>query len=262
MVTIPPKFRIAWIDMAKVIGIYLVTIAHGQLIEEEYRHLIFTFHMPFFFFISGMLYKHRSFLETIRKSYKSIVIPYLLISFVCCIYSLLPYFIHGNISFHDVWIRVGAILMGIGYNAGGWEPVSTPMWFVISLLIIYLMMSISRWKYWNISLLFISLGGGIVLQILNLDTYIPIDSSMMAMPFFIVGIKCNAWLNNSKSYYYIPILFSPIWYLIARNNGIVDMNYCLYGKNLILFYICGFSGALGLLGLIRLIPQKICELGG
>lgn len=46
--------RIEWLDIAKGIGIFLVVYAHAR---APYNSYIYNFHMPFFFLISGMLYK-------------------------------------------------------------------------------------------------------------------------------------------------------------------------------------------------------------
>ena len=47
--------RIGWIDYGKVIGIYLVVLAHTSLFIPL-KDGIYTFLMPVFFFISGYLF--------------------------------------------------------------------------------------------------------------------------------------------------------------------------------------------------------------
>ncbi|MGN0524124.1 MAG: acyltransferase family protein [Eubacterium sp.] len=57
--------RIEWIDIAKGIGIILVVTAHTQMPSYSLfdgnnnilRLLIYSFHMPLFFFLSGMCFK-------------------------------------------------------------------------------------------------------------------------------------------------------------------------------------------------------------
>ena len=50
--------RINWIDWAKVFAIYLVILGHhiSKDVEGEslVKNFIYAFHMPFFFFISGL----------------------------------------------------------------------------------------------------------------------------------------------------------------------------------------------------------------
>lgn len=45
--------RIAWIDIAKGITIILVIIGHVVPFDSATRNVIFSFHMPLFFILSG-----------------------------------------------------------------------------------------------------------------------------------------------------------------------------------------------------------------
>lgn len=72
-----------WIDWAKTIGIFLVILGHGGLVNENIRQVIYSFHMPLFFIISGILYKPLSFAVTIKKYYRRLIIPYLIMNGVC-----------------------------------------------------------------------------------------------------------------------------------------------------------------------------------
>lgn len=79
--------RTNWIDVARGIGIILVLQGHA-LSAHVYRHLIYAFHMPLFFFISGILfdYKKNNLATNLKKSVKGILIPYFL-------FALLSYFL-------------------------------------------------------------------------------------------------------------------------------------------------------------------------
>lgn len=48
------KNRIEWIDTAKGIGIILVLLGHADF--EPFSKIIYMFHIPLFFFISGFLF--------------------------------------------------------------------------------------------------------------------------------------------------------------------------------------------------------------
>lgn len=68
--------RIGYIDIAKGIGILLVIWAHLECCEYV-RSAIYLFHMPLFFFISGMFYKDPSDAKVyIQKTLKKYVYPY------------------------------------------------------------------------------------------------------------------------------------------------------------------------------------------
>lgn len=44
-----------WIDYAKTIGLLLMILGHGNMVNDEFCHYIYSFHMPLFFIISGLL---------------------------------------------------------------------------------------------------------------------------------------------------------------------------------------------------------------
>ena len=68
--------RLEFIDIAKGIGIILVVIGHsiGWLVPY---HWIYSFHMPFFFFISGFLFtiQGKNFLTFTKKRIRSLLLP-------------------------------------------------------------------------------------------------------------------------------------------------------------------------------------------
>lgn len=49
------KNHLYWIDFAKTIGLLLMILGHGNMVNDEFRCYIYSFHMPLFFIISGLL---------------------------------------------------------------------------------------------------------------------------------------------------------------------------------------------------------------
>ena len=81
------------LDITKGIAILLVIIGHcGSIPYMPIRHLIFTFHMPLFFLISGYLYKKRGVGETLKKDIIHLGVPYVATCFVILLFYFL-YFI-------------------------------------------------------------------------------------------------------------------------------------------------------------------------
>jgi fucose 4-O-acetylase-like acetyltransferase len=69
------KKIIPWIDVIKGLGILSVVIGH--IFNGEVRHIMFIFHMPLFFFISGYLLKPTSeFGRYFKKKVVHLLIPY------------------------------------------------------------------------------------------------------------------------------------------------------------------------------------------
>ena len=85
--------RIEWIDIAKSLGIFLVVIGHTgiNVFMPSVSKWIYSFHMPLFYFISGMMFngdKYSSdFCLFFKKRFKSLIFPYILfntIIFILC----------------------------------------------------------------------------------------------------------------------------------------------------------------------------------
>ena len=86
--------REKWIDMGK--GIAILSVIFGHLSSLDSKNsiylLVYAFHMPIFWIISGMLlsgkdYNNVSMLETIKKKAKSIMYPYVIFSLIIVAYN-------------------------------------------------------------------------------------------------------------------------------------------------------------------------------
>lgn len=76
--------RVHWIDIARGIGIIFIIYAH-MLGSKDPRYLFYSFHIPLFFFLSGVVYNHRkygNFVAFFKKSTKGLLIPYFIFAFI------------------------------------------------------------------------------------------------------------------------------------------------------------------------------------
>ncbi|MFQ9706993.1 MAG: acyltransferase family protein [Limosilactobacillus pontis] len=71
--------RIEWIDIARGIAILFVIIGHslGKYTTSYFTNLIFVFHMPIFFVLSGYLYKKKHKQKFLKSSYFNLIVPYI-----------------------------------------------------------------------------------------------------------------------------------------------------------------------------------------
>lgn len=78
--------RLDWIDIAKSLAIILMVAGHTS-IPELLSKWIWSFHMPLFFIVSGMLYNEQKYTDFtsiwIARTY-SILLPYMFFSIVVC----------------------------------------------------------------------------------------------------------------------------------------------------------------------------------
>ncbi len=85
------KKRIYWLDNVKFMAMILVIAGHHEIGGEAglLKSLIFTFHMPLFFMISGFFFKDNKLFVNVKKALKSYLPPYLIILALtllfCCV---------------------------------------------------------------------------------------------------------------------------------------------------------------------------------
>ena len=246
--------RVGWIDNMKAIGIILVLIGHN---ESSITQFIYSFHMPLFFFISGLLFVYDEEIKIttyIRKKFKSLMIPYFKISGVLFV---IWYILKGR---NKDALTIFKNFFGIFYSQGGHEYMNwgVPMWFIPCLFLVSIMIFIilRYTKKYYIQILFASSLIGYGLGSLRL--YLAgngqvmlrmpwsIDIMFIGIVFFTVGYKIKFKVNKVKNRK-INIIFSSILFLsvmiISRINGRIDI-YTLNYKNYFLFFIAAGLGVL------------------
>lgn len=122
------KYTFNYIDAARIIGIFFVVYGHEHPFMETndllLRKYIYSFHMPLFFLISGMLSyggANLSFKQRERKLWYSLIVPY----FLYHSYLILKLFISPNIFWQDV---VHILTVNMTPNS--------PCWFFVALFVI------------------------------------------------------------------------------------------------------------------------------
>ena len=91
------KSRVLWIDVARGLGLLLVFIGHLRMPWAS--AWVYTFHMPLFFFLSGLLYpgcEKYSFSEFAWRRFKGLVIPYFTLGLVIALFYSAIYAINGE----------------------------------------------------------------------------------------------------------------------------------------------------------------------
>lgn len=238
--------RIYWIDWLKVFTMILVVYAH--VCSNAVVTVIFSFHMPLFFMISGYLHKQRQFKDELNVSFKTLIIPYYILTFVFL-------FLHIDSDYkHYVNTALCSLEQAPFYIR--------PMWFVFSLAIIRIVTSVLKTLKNCVLFSFILI---VIFSLLWKNDAIPYEidvfqfyTTLLSYPFFIMG-KIIAHNNillklNKASKILIWILSIPAIYL-AIKNGQVNLIRCQCGQNLLFFYLNAIVLSLGTFILFAEIKQ-------
>lgn len=267
------KKDIVWLDYARTFGIFLVIFGHCLQTFPAWKSndclrgiwdYVYLFHMPLFFIISGFLFKAPNVNRAnIRygggKLIRSIILPYLIYQLV--FWLILIVLKHKTIDVLIVVKMLMGILMGDGYDTPYSTSVCLPCWFLVSIIqlrLLFMFIPINRIS--TCCLLMASVFGLLLLKHKNLDLYFCLDSTMMAIPYFIVGHFLGKWMKctlSSKTFLMIGIL-SALWvYFILQINGSSQMNGPRFGSNIFLNYSAGIAGTFLIISLSMLLSRRL-----
>lgn len=83
------KKRLDWIDMCRGIVMILVVLGHTLTYNSNLRFIIFTFHMPVLYVISGFVFKPRTLKMSAYKYAKRLLMPMYLAGVALLIYRII-----------------------------------------------------------------------------------------------------------------------------------------------------------------------------
>lgn len=240
------KQRIVWIDWAKSILIYLMVVGHCFPIAWE-NQLIYAFHMPAFFIISGYLYKPHHWLKTL----KSVGIPVLFFSAInMAIYSL-PKLAKGTFDSSDLFLRIFVPFWGPGPEGLKYIILFPGVWFIIALFGCRLLMGdipvfsfIRKYKYWSLTafLLFLVLEP-YLLPNNPLQDY-KLYRTVASMPFVLLGYCMKDFFHIEKLKWGMIILCAVAFVGLSFYSGRCDMLSYHFYPNYSAFFICAVLGSL------------------
>ena len=228
--------RLDFIDVAKGIGIILVVLGHCLAYGCQNRlfTMIYAFHMPLFFFLSGFLFKNKDSGSYLSGKVKTLLIPMVCFQAINVLtYSLLSPFgldkYHKTISFGGFWFLGTLLYVTCVYYILNIKVFANSKYydfFVIAVAVVTLIIGLVYAK-------------GISDQPNQL-----IATSFVAFSFYALGHICckQTFLqrfitsefktNKLISFFMAVLLFVLLAYLVGFTGRNVDMNTSRYGNSL------------------------------
>ncbi len=222
--------RFEWMLIAKGIGIILVVIGHfnpeiSPAYWSEAGKIIYSFHMPLFFILSGFLYSHGKYsysdlikakAERLLYPFASIAVAFFLIKYVAGLFVELKHPVNAE--------SIYALLT---------DPVNSYMpllWFVHALFLIFVFYPIARLFLNNLSILLLLLAINVIFGC----DYLVFGKAMANIPFFAVGVILRENKKISKMavsthwvYMIVPLLMFLLVYVMRRSVNIAPMYWYL-----------------------------------
>lgn len=274
------KERVFFLDFAKVVAAFLVVFGHLYSAESSERVYIYAFHMPFFFFVSGLFHKWRGKINW-GKYCNRLFVPLF-------IFNLLYILLGGVFYAYDIWTWAPS-------EFGIYEDVVTNVkammkcfirglffiknlpnsvtWFLLVLL--YCKVIVDVISKYNINKTIV-LGGLLIMNLfaLKYGMSIPfwIGNVAMALPFYYIAFVYNkkimGWLRETYKNKIIVIFIISLLISIclSKINGKVSIFTVNFGGmqipvNILIFYLNAFAGIIMLLSICSLFdkPNRIIK---
>lgn len=255
--------RIAWIDLARGLGIILVIFAHSPTWEPA-KTWVYTFHVPLFFFLSGLLYNNSKYLTTraflVARS-RTLLLPYILLSGVGLLVYLAAIWIPSSPDLHDT-TPLRAIL-GTFLGLRGTSPWNGTLWFVtclFSLEVLYTALNIAfRGSRWPLLLSTVAIsGGGILVSPIFEVGVVPwnLEVAAVMLVFYGVGNFGRGRQERPGSNTLVALrigLLALGTIACAHLNDRVDAYHLQWG-NPVMYFVGSFAGILLVREVCRICP--------
>ena len=274
--------RLDYIDLAKGLG--MLTIMWGHIHSGMSTRLVYAFHIPLFFCLSGLVFsgkRYKDFGSFLNKRWRGLIFPYIVFSVLTwTLWATYSYVTHADVQ--SYWMPL--LQTFIAQGSEGYLVHNVPLWFVMCLFVVEVI-------YYFISKLSIKLNiasclvlGAVGTWTSVTDVYdfsvLPwsIDVALMALPFYALGSLANEHVGHEKlistvTHYrlatvLVMIVAALVLYLGGSNNTKVSMGHAYLGKSLWVFYptaLCGITAFVSMCLLLTssklLVRRKLIRSG-
>lgn len=248
--------RIQWLDHLRAIGIFFVVLGHTPGIPESFEKMIFSFHMPLFFWLSGLMCKNTirqiPFGDFLKNKVHKLLVPYLFFS----ILSYLSWFLLFRHFGSQAKLNLAPItpLIGIFYGNGihNFLAHNTVLWFFLCLFIteVFFFFIIKLESKARILVALILLSGIGYIDVWlnpplpqNLRLPWNMDIALTAVVFYGAGYLLSPYLLKHRFGFVVNFFLAICYLFFSLINKKVAMVAGVYGHYLY-FYMAAFSGIL------------------
>lgn len=247
-------------DIVKAIAIYLVIVGHAiDQIGLEKSILIRYLHMPIFFFVSGYFLYHTihkyNFRIVFIKKTKTLLIPYIIWSFVSFGMNVIIFFIQKNNAYQNLKEEFIEIFI-----------YARSLWFFIMMFFSSIFLAVFAYliknKYW----ILFCVCGWILVSIQPINNIFLLYKFKWLFPFMLLGYLSGKYKNMlKKEFTWFKVILNLLGFILAANMLYKENYYYAYSQfdysNVIeivmgfIYYAISFWGVAACL----ILAQKLSE---
>lgn len=262
------KKRIEWLDTLKGLGMFLVIWGHSfPGTEYVIRKFIYTFHMPLFFFSSGINAKNDlslDFRTFVKKKTKQLIVPYFIVNII----GLFITIILTKLKILR-YIPIKEYILGLFYsNEMVFEAPIGATWFLTTLffvqLLFYLINKISHDDKDLFKFSFLCAVVGYVNSLSSYKFHSPfhLETVFTAVFFYFLGYIFFKYIHLFKKLFeknhlmlFLGMLLLGVSLFCIDVNSKISLHANLYGS-IVLFYISSLFLIFGLILFINIFLKK------
>lgn len=244
MAQIENRKRIAWIDIVRGMGIFLVIMGHTYR-SNPVLNWIVSFHMPLFFILSGWLrgYKRKNLKWNafLIKKIQAFLVPLVIFQSITYLY----------------WLVIESRFRDFDFG---------PMWFLVALFIAELLAEIiiDFCGRMGIMISVLLSGTGLYFSACVIEAesvFVWLPRCMGALLFFLMGVLISEYIDLTDVEIKKQLLWLPILtggggsLLLSQINGRVDLYFLLFG-NYFIYLVASLLGSVFMYGVAALIKNN------
>ncbi|QDF97608.1 hypothetical protein CJ010_14210 [Azoarcus sp. DD4] len=254
------------IDAAKAVGIVLVVLGHAKGCPPWLVMLLYSFHVPLFFWLAGAVVSDARLAETpamtLRRLGRTLLLPYVFFFFAAYAYWLLTR------GIGDKALRWGSQpwwepLQGFVTGNGVLLYVDPALWFLPALFVTAFAYALLRQRFGGRTTALAAVVCGVawaaLFPALGLRLPFALDILPVALVFYALGAVLRGLpgvsVGGTRGVATLAVL-AALWLGAAWFNGRVDLNHLRFGAALPLYLISALAGTAVCLILVARLPDS------
>lgn len=249
-----------WIDIAKGLLIILMVFGHSAFIQyfSDAHTIIYWFHMPAFFVLSGMLHKSPNVLNQFPKWVKIRVKKYMITYFLFIGLITIYRYLFTPINYSVMWVEFKNILLGGRFIDGYYAPI----WFITCLLatqILFALVLLIEWTSakWIMIILSFIVAHVESMYAANIKIIGNIDVALFALLFYAIGYFVKEWLLHERVAQISIVLFIGFIYLAKAGKIQYFLDLKQHGyHHIFLDIIIPLTGIVGIIAISKMFEHS------
>lgn len=265
--------RYRWIDIARGLAMLMVIVGHVSGPITEFaggQNFLFMGNIPVFFFLSGLLFRPKRFLDRLKTNFNTLLLLYITFALLVLVY------IVWAVKFHGAGWSIKATILGSFWAVGdnGSMPAGMmslgAVWFFVALgLATVLFGSVVAWaqrvsrRYQTLTTIAMSVGLFVIGMIIPAQAPWSLKAVFMSQLFLLLGYLGQNWVKTNWSLARISLIglvSLVIWGWASRYGTFYLVSGTFTGPAVVML-VGAVASVFAILAVAQFIDQYLWQIG-